>query len=653
MEDVKEFKLYGNPVNILNVTDRNEFIVDIEGINKILLRPDLIERKIVAVSIVGIFRKGKSFLLNYFLRYLYGNFKSVNHPDNPLNNTEDWMGNKNEPLLGFQWKASIEKVTNGIIMWSDVFIYDTKEGEKFAIVLIDTQGLFDQKTSPSVNSKMFAISTLISSVQIYNLHNVVQEDQLQYLQFTSDFAKLINNIDNEEDQDDLSVEKPFQKIILLMRDWVNKAKYPYGSTGGEKYLNEVLKIQDDHEADARNVRKFIRSSYEEIKCFLMPHPGNKIFETNNFNGEWSKLDEDFVKQMKDLSSWIFNPLNLRKKKTYAEYVTAEDYAEHLKYYIEAVSSNELMNVSSIFESVMESEVNILLQKSIKISRNVLRSNENFENESLLTQLDKIGEQSQKSAINNFLNAIQDFSTNENFITKWSGRLKNQLSKELNDWKVEVTLNYKKFYNAKKLSQEKAGIQLESLKKDFDSKLMILIQKNTMERTRMEEQMKSTMKQADLEKIKIQQEREAERGKLIREKLKDLENAKKECEKIVKSAKNSYQSEIDEIKEREEKLQAQKNKLEKERKDQEKILKDKLERENREHQLEVSRLKVVTSLTEKRLREEMEKAQAMLEAEIKRMILMSKLELEEFKLKQKLKDLQHKSELDRIRNGRRR
>jgi len=67
-------------------------------------------------------------------------------------------------------------------MWSDVFIYDTEEGDNLAIILIDTQGLFDQKTSPSVNSKMFALSTLISSIQIYNLHNVIQEDQLQYLQ---------------------------------------------------------------------------------------------------------------------------------------------------------------------------------------------------------------------------------------------------------------------------------------------------------------------------------------------------------------------------------------------------------------------------------------------------------------------------------------
>lgn len=75
-------------------------------------------------------------------------------------------------------------------MWSDVFIYDTSEGDNLAIVLIDTQGLFDQKTSPSVNSKMFALSTLISSVQIYNLHNVIQEDQLQYLQVTKVWLEL-------------------------------------------------------------------------------------------------------------------------------------------------------------------------------------------------------------------------------------------------------------------------------------------------------------------------------------------------------------------------------------------------------------------------------------------------------------------------------
>ena len=72
-EDYEEPQLSGGPINVLNVTDKNEFIANIKGINQIFNNPQLTERKVVAVSIVGIFRKGKSFLLNYFLRYLYGN----------------------------------------------------------------------------------------------------------------------------------------------------------------------------------------------------------------------------------------------------------------------------------------------------------------------------------------------------------------------------------------------------------------------------------------------------------------------------------------------------------------------------------------------------------------------------------------------------
>jgi len=72
----EEPQLNGGPINVLNVTDKNEFIANINGINQIFNNPKLTDRQVVAVSIVGIFRKGKSFLLNYFLRYLYGNVSS-------------------------------------------------------------------------------------------------------------------------------------------------------------------------------------------------------------------------------------------------------------------------------------------------------------------------------------------------------------------------------------------------------------------------------------------------------------------------------------------------------------------------------------------------------------------------------------------------
>ncbi|KAL7018729.1 hypothetical protein ACKWTF_010884 [Chironomus riparius] len=638
----------GKPLNILDVTDDNQFIVETEAITKIFENSDLKRRKVVAVSIVGIFRKGKSFLLNYFLRYLYANFKSVNYPDNPLNNTSNWIGKNNQKLSGFQWKASTDGVTNGIIMWSDVFLCDKSTGDKLAIVLIDTQGLFDKKASTSVNSKIFALTTLISSVQIYNLHNVIQEDQLQYLQFTSDFAKLINNMDtNNGDQSSI---KPFQKMILLMRDWVNFAKYPFGLRGGKKYLNEVLEITNEHQNDAKEVRKFIRSSFDDINCFLMPHPGDQIFNTDDFNGEWSKLDGKFVDQLKSLISWLFNPSNLSPKKIFNKYVTVEEYTEHLKFYFDAASSNELMNVSTIFEATMESEGNLILQKSLKVLKKNLRQNENIENPLFLKQIDEIGRNSTEAANINFKKLIESFTERDNFIKRWTEKLKDQMTKELNNWKETSMLNYERFQKIKQLSQQETAIKLEVERKKFEIEISKLTQKNSNEKLKLQAKFDAAVKQFEFNSVQIKQENEAERQNIIQQKLQDLEESRLNCERMVKNAKTSYNNEMNQIKEREEMLRAQKLRLEKEKKAQEAKLKQQLEEDNKNHELEVQKLRKKTLQIENELKRKAEENERELLKQQQRKIRVMELEFEEYKSKEKLKNIEHKIELERAKNG---
>jgi atlastin len=42
-------------------------------IDKMLLHPEVQNRNIVVVSVIGEYRKGKSFLLDYCLRFMYAN----------------------------------------------------------------------------------------------------------------------------------------------------------------------------------------------------------------------------------------------------------------------------------------------------------------------------------------------------------------------------------------------------------------------------------------------------------------------------------------------------------------------------------------------------------------------------------------------------
>ncbi len=46
---------------------------------------------------------------------------------------------------------------------------------------MDTQGMFDNLSSDAENSKLFSLCTLISSLQIYNLPSLIQQDHLQHL----------------------------------------------------------------------------------------------------------------------------------------------------------------------------------------------------------------------------------------------------------------------------------------------------------------------------------------------------------------------------------------------------------------------------------------------------------------------------------------
>jgi len=62
---------YGKSENVLGFSKDNKVFVRDEPLRQMFLHPDVKDRKIVAFSIIGAYRKGKSFFLDYCLRYLY------------------------------------------------------------------------------------------------------------------------------------------------------------------------------------------------------------------------------------------------------------------------------------------------------------------------------------------------------------------------------------------------------------------------------------------------------------------------------------------------------------------------------------------------------------------------------------------------------
>ncbi|XP_011693714.1 PREDICTED: atlastin isoform X2 [Wasmannia auropunctata] len=327
----------GRPVQVVLAHPDHTFELDEDALSEILLQDDVKDRSVVVVSVAGAFRKGKSFLLDFFLRYM--NSKYTLH-----NNTESWLGAEDEPLSGFSWRGGSERDTTGILMWSKVYPATLANGEEIAVILMDTQGAFDSQSTVRDCATVFALSTMLSSVQIYNLSQNIQEDDLQHLQLFTEYGRLAL---------ESSDSTPFQRLQFLVRDWVYPYEADYGANGGKKLLDKRLEISDRQHPELQSLRKHIKSCFSDISCFLMPHPGLEIATNPIFDGRLSEIQAEFKKQLKVLIPMILAPENLVTKKINGQVVKAKDLLEYFKSYINLYRGDELPEPKSMLVATAE------------------------------------------------------------------------------------------------------------------------------------------------------------------------------------------------------------------------------------------------------------------------------------------------------------
>ncbi|KAG5668473.1 hypothetical protein PVAND_016412 [Polypedilum vanderplanki] len=402
------------------------------------------------------------------------------------------MGGEDEALLGFSWRSGSTRDTTGIIMWNDVFLHEVPTtGEKLAIIVMDTQGLFDNETSPMDNSRIFALGTLISSIQVLNLSGVVQEDQLQYLQFATEFAKFAT-----ADSQGTS-GKPFQNLLFLIRDWTNPDEYPFGSEGGSEYMKYFLKIKPNQKEELRSVRQFIQSSFEELSCSLLPHPGSVIAGGKRlkvpYNGSWGKMDDDFKEELEKLIQHLLEPDRLVIKKINNKDLKGVEFKEYIDQYFKLFQSEDLPQAQSIYESTVEKQMNLLINQCYDNYKEIIFKN-------------------------------QDMIVTKEQIPIFHAMAKNQallLYKETK--KMGNAKHHEKFQKDFEDMMEKAYVQwsdrseknLKQIQEEKEKTRLALEEKERLYRQQLEDEKKAAEKIAELDRLNAQ--KEIEKAKYLKEK----------------------------------------------------------------------------------------------------------------------------------------
>lgn len=100
-----------------------------------------ISRPLVVAGVVGMYRTGKSYLLNKMILNRRG---------------------------GFETKGTVNSCTKGIWMWGKPLKYERSNGQIVNVVVLDSEGLAAVDQDKEHDSRVFSLVLLLSSVFIYN-----------------------------------------------------------------------------------------------------------------------------------------------------------------------------------------------------------------------------------------------------------------------------------------------------------------------------------------------------------------------------------------------------------------------------------------------------------------------------------------------------
>ena len=236
------------------------------------------DKKVVVISITGTARRGKSFLMSFILQYLRHNEWMIA--------AHDWMRDIDKKNC-FEFGPGTTPVTKGIFMWSEPILVKDHEGNEMAVLLVDAQGLYDEKTSIAGNKLLCALMSLMSSLLLLNIQGSLDEKYLESFSEMFDFGRQV--IADEG-------RNPFQQLILVVRDFDLEEEL-VGWEGGKKELDRFLSESDEQSWDNHYNRRKMKACYPNPGCFLFPHPGIKVTK-KVFQGKLNHIEVDFLQAVK-------------------------------------------------------------------------------------------------------------------------------------------------------------------------------------------------------------------------------------------------------------------------------------------------------------------------------------------------------------------
>ncbi|XP_078507508.1 guanylate-binding protein 3-like [Lissotriton helveticus] len=302
-----------------------------------------IDQPVVVVAIVGLYRTGKSYLMNQL------------------------AGKKK----GFSLGATIQSHTKGIWMWC--LPHPKKAGH--TLVLLDTEGLGDPEKGDSNNdSALFTLAVLLSSVMVYNSMGTINQQVVEQLHFVTELSEHIkfkatdkeNQVGEEDEEDETPGEdfvRVFPAFVWVVRDFILQLEIDRKAVTESQYLEHMLKLKNGVGRTVMEYnlpRECIMSFFPTRTCFVFVRPTSGDYISKVESLPEHALDPKFVEQTRKFCKYVFETAEVKKVKGGHE-LNGRKFGILVKNYVTTIANGGAPCIENAVLSMAKSENEAAMQ----------------------------------------------------------------------------------------------------------------------------------------------------------------------------------------------------------------------------------------------------------------------------------------------------
>ncbi|XP_047317517.1 guanylate-binding protein 3-like [Impatiens glandulifera] len=313
------------PIRLIYCDEKGKFKIDPEAVAIL----QLVKEPIGVISVCGLARQGKSFILNQLL------------------------GRSS----GFQVASTHRPCTKGLWLWSAPIKRTALDGTEYKLLLLDSEGIAAYDQTGTYSTQIFSLAVLLSSMFVYNQMSGIDEAALDRLSLVTEMTKHIR-VRASGGQSTVSELGQFSPIFVwLLRDFYLDLVEDNRKITPRDYLELALSPLQGTGRDIgskNEIRASIRALFPDRECFTLVRPLSNENELQRLDQiPLEKLRPEFRSGLDALTKYVFE--RTRPKQVGGTIMTGPIFARITESFLDALNKGAVPTITSSWQSVEEAE----------------------------------------------------------------------------------------------------------------------------------------------------------------------------------------------------------------------------------------------------------------------------------------------------------